>query len=185
MTALVIVRLLPCVLDPCLCLLLLVFPPSSLPSLPSFVTLSSRATLPDRSRETFNHLSRWLEEARANGNPDMVIMLIGNKSDMESRRQVSSAEGEKFALDHGLVFLETSAKLAENVENAFVGTASKIHQNILRGVYDLRNDQYGIKVGVQAPAAAAGGAGGPGGAAGTVKPTAAAGAAAGGGGGCC
>lgn len=36
-------------------------------------------------RETFNHLSRWLEEARQNGNPDMVIMLIGNKADMEAR----------------------------------------------------------------------------------------------------
>lgn len=36
-------------------------------------------------RETFNHLSRWLEEARANGNPDMVIMLIGNKADMDAR----------------------------------------------------------------------------------------------------
>jgi hypothetical protein len=36
-------------------------------------------------RETFNHLSRWLEEARQNGNPDMVVMLIGNKADMEAR----------------------------------------------------------------------------------------------------
>ncbi len=36
-------------------------------------------------RETFNHLTRWLEEARQNGNPDMVIMLIGNKADMEAR----------------------------------------------------------------------------------------------------
>ena len=36
-------------------------------------------------RETFNHLSRWLEEARANGNPDMVVMLIGNKADMDAR----------------------------------------------------------------------------------------------------
>jgi hypothetical protein len=36
-------------------------------------------------RETFNHLSRWLEEARQHGNPDMVIMLIGNKSDMEAK----------------------------------------------------------------------------------------------------
>lgn len=34
-------------------------------------------------------------------------MLIGNKADMEARRQVSTAEGEKFAADHGLIFLET------------------------------------------------------------------------------
>jgi len=107
-------------------------------------------------RETFNHLSRWLEEARQNGNPDMVIMLIGNKADMEPRRQVSLAEGEKFAADHGLIFLETSAKTAANVEEAFVRTAAKIHDNIKKGVYDVRNDSYGIKLGVQAPAAGAG-----------------------------
>lgn len=43
------------------------------------------------SRETFNHLSRWLEEARQNGNQDMVIMLIGNKADLEARFVVVTA----------------------------------------------------------------------------------------------
>ena len=38
-------------------------------------------------RETFNHLTRWLEEARQNASTNMVIMLIGNKSDLEHRRQ--------------------------------------------------------------------------------------------------
>ena len=37
-------------------------------------------------RETFNHLTRWLEEARQNANSNMVIMLIGNKSDLDHRR---------------------------------------------------------------------------------------------------
>jgi GTPase SAR1 family protein len=44
-------------------------------------------------RESFNHLGRWLEEARQNGNPNMTIMLIGNKSDLEHRRAVSTKEG--------------------------------------------------------------------------------------------
>lgn len=67
-------------------------------------------------RESFNHLSRWLEEARQNGNPNMTIMLIGNKSDLEHRRAVSTKEGEVFAQQNGLIFLETSAKSASNVE---------------------------------------------------------------------
>jgi len=40
-------------------------------------------------RDTFTHLTRWLEEVRQNGNPDMTIMLIGNKGDLDARRQVS------------------------------------------------------------------------------------------------
>jgi len=46
----------------------------------------------------------------------MTIMLIGNKCDLASRRAVSPEEGEQFAREHGLVFLETSAKTAHNVE---------------------------------------------------------------------
>lgn len=71
-------------------------------------------------RESFNHLSRWLEEARQNGNPNMTIMLIGNKSDLEHRRAVSTQEGQLFAQENGLVFLETSAKSASNVETVSV-----------------------------------------------------------------
>ena len=46
----------------------------------------------------------------------MTIMLIGNKCDLDSRRAVSFKEGEEFAQQHGLIFLETSAKTAANVE---------------------------------------------------------------------
>lgn len=48
-------------------------------------------------RETFNHLSRWLEETRYNANPEMTIMLIGNKIDLEDKRVVSYEEGQAFA----------------------------------------------------------------------------------------
>jgi Ras-related protein Rab-2A len=98
-------------------------------------------------RDTFNHLTRWLEEARQHANPKMVIMLIGNKSDLE-KREVAFEEGEKFANDNGLIFLETSAKTAQNVEEAFLRTAQKIYDNIQSGAYDLSNDSYGIKVGM-------------------------------------
>jgi len=102
-------------------------------------------------RETFNHLTRWLEEARQNAHQNMVIMLIGNKSDLEHRRQVTKEEGEKFARDHGLIFLETSAKTAANVEEAFIHTAQKIYENIQNGILDVSNEAHGIKVGMAAP----------------------------------
>jgi Ras-related protein Rab-2A len=98
-------------------------------------------------RDSFNHVSRWLNEAREYSNPNMVIMLVGNKCDLH-RREVSYEEGAEFAHANGLVFQETSAKTAQNVEAAFVNTAQKISENIRKGVYDLSNEMHGIKVGM-------------------------------------
>jgi len=98
-------------------------------------------------RETFNHLASWLEDARQHANANMTIMLIGNKSDLNHRRAVTYEEGEQFAKEHGLVFMETSAKTAHNVEEAFINTARKIYEKIEQGVFDVSNESYGIKVG--------------------------------------
>lgn len=77
----------------------------------------------------------------------MTIMLIGNKSDMDARRQVSTEEGERFAKENELIFMETSAKTAYNVEEAFIETSSMIYQNIQKGLYDLSSEKSGIRVG--------------------------------------
>ena len=82
-----------------------------------------------------------------NGNKNMTIMLIGNKSDLENRRAVSYEEGKEFADKHGLIFLETSAKSAANVEEAFIKTAELIHENISTGVYDPSREGNGVKLG--------------------------------------
>jgi len=54
-------------------------------------------------------------------------MLIGNKNDLENQRQVTRGEGEAFAEKNGIYFLETSAKTAENVEEAFIETSHDIY----------------------------------------------------------
>ena len=102
-------------------------------------------------RETFNHLTSWLEDARQHSNSNMTIMLIGNKSDLEHRRAVTYAEGEQFARENGLIFLETSAKTAHNVEEAFVNTSKQIYAKIQEGVFDVSNETFGIRVGVSSP----------------------------------
>ncbi|KAK6917904.1 Small GTPase [Dillenia turbinata] len=98
-------------------------------------------------RETFNHLASWLEDARQHANANMTIMLIGNKCDLAHRRAVSTEEGEQFAKEHGLIFMEASAKTAQNVEEAFIKTAATIYKKIQDGVFDVSNESYGIKVG--------------------------------------
>ena len=89
-------------------------------------------------------------------------------SDLEARRDVKREEGEAFAREHGLVFMETSAKTAANVEEAFINTAREIYDKIQEGVFDINNEANGIKLGPQhSPAGgAAAGQGGQGGGAG-------------------
>eukprot|EP01055_Gregarina_sp_Pseudo9_P000393 Gregarina_sp_Pseudo_9__392@NODE_1257_length_1737_cov_23_869258_g1182_i0_p2_GENE_NODE_1257_length_1737_cov_23_869258_g1182_i0NODE_1257_length_1737_cov_23_869258_g1182_i0_p2_ORF_typecomplete_len211_score20_80Ras/PF00071_22/5_4e67Roc/PF08477_13/9e26Roc/PF08477_13/3_7e03Arf/PF00025_21/2_5e19GTP_EFTU/PF00009_27/9_5e07FeoB_N/PF02421_18/1_1e06Gtr1_RagA/PF04670_12/2_6e06MMR_HSR1/PF01926_23/2e05ATPase/PF06745_13/0_00048RsgA_GTPase/PF03193_16/2_5RsgA_GTPase/PF03193_16/0_12SRPRB/PF09439_10/0_00028AAA_22/PF len=102
-------------------------------------------------RETFNHLTKWLDEVRQNSNVNMTIVLIGNKCDLD-RREVTTEEGAEFAQEHGLIFLETSAKTAQNVEEAFLYTAKKIYENIQSGIYDMTDQSHGIKFGPTAQA---------------------------------
>lgn len=83
----------------------------------------------------------------------MTIMLIGNKSDLEHRRAVSTKEGEIFAQENGLIFLETSAKSAANVETAFIKTAENIYEKIKEGIYDPSREGNGVKLGVLGTAA--------------------------------
>ncbi|MBA0675560.1 hypothetical protein Goari_017098, partial [Gossypium aridum] len=98
-------------------------------------------------RETFNHLASWLEDARQHANPNMAVTVIGNKCDLSQRRAVSKEEGEQFAKDYGLSFLETSARTSQNAEEAFIMTAAKILQNIQEGIFDPSNESCGIKIG--------------------------------------
>jgi GTPase SAR1 family protein len=65
----------------------------------------------------------------------MTIMLIGNKCDLDARRQVSTEEGERFAKENGLIFLETSAKTAFNVEEV----SSFIIWGMVRLIFTFRH----------------------------------------------
>ncbi|OII74647.1 Rab2 GTPase [Cryptosporidium ubiquitum] len=91
-------------------------------------------------RDTFNHLSRWLSDVKRNATPNMTIILVGNKSDLD-RREVTTEEGVEFAEQNGLLFIETSAKISNNVEEAFMRISEKIYRNILDGIYDLSNER--------------------------------------------
>ena len=55
---------------------------------------------------------------------------------------MSAEEGAAFAAEHGLVFMETSAKTAHNVEEAFINTARAIHTKIEQGVFDVSNEVW-------------------------------------------
>nr|XP_036215838.1 ras-related protein Rab-14 isoform X1 [Bactrocera oleae] len=96
-------------------------------------------------RSTYNHLSSWLTDTRNLTNPNTVIFLIGNKSDLESTREVTYEEAKEFADENGLMFLEASAMSGQNVEEAFLETARKIYQNIQEGRLDLNASESGVQ----------------------------------------
>eukprot|EP00331_Platyophrya_macrostoma_P030609 CAMPEP_0176456638 /NCGR_PEP_ID=MMETSP0127-20121128/31413_1 /TAXON_ID=938130 /ORGANISM="Platyophrya macrostoma, Strain WH" /LENGTH=216 /DNA_ID=CAMNT_0017846647 /DNA_START=45 /DNA_END=695 /DNA_ORIENTATION=- len=100
-------------------------------------------------RDTFENIERWLEETRQYANSNMIIFLIGNKCDLESERQVSTEEGETFAKAHNILFMETSAKTAKNVEEVFTQTAREVYQKIENNEIDPTSDSSGVKVGSQ------------------------------------
>ncbi|KAJ8491114.1 hypothetical protein OPV22_012835 [Ensete ventricosum] len=91
-------------------------------------------------RETFDHLASWLEDLIEHAGAKVTIMLIGNKCDLAHRRAVRTEEGEQFAEDHGLFFMETSARTGQNVEEAFINTAAAIRENIEDGASDVPDE---------------------------------------------
>ncbi|XP_008782165.2 ras-related protein Rab11D-like [Phoenix dactylifera] len=77
-------------------------------------------------RQSFDHIPRWLEELRSHADKNIVIMLVGNKSDLEDQRAVSTEDATEFAEKENLFFLETSALEATNVETAFQTVLTEI-----------------------------------------------------------
>ena len=71
--------------------------------------------------ESFDRVSKWLDNAREHCDPSSTAMLLlGNKLDLDERRAVEKEEAETFAAEQGLVFMEVSAKTGEGVQEAFL-----------------------------------------------------------------
>ncbi|CAD8118261.1 unnamed protein product [Paramecium sonneborni] len=98
-------------------------------------------------RESYDNVARWMEEVKQNGNPKLSMLLVGNKGDLESERQISYNEAQQFAKECGIEFFETSAKTANNVEEIFIKMAQIILGKINLGQIDAKNENYGIKIG--------------------------------------
>ena len=97
--------------------------------------------------ESFENLHSWLEECKTNGNPEMTLVLVGNKIDLGDNREVSTEEGQAFATENDMLFFETSAKTSERVGELFQKSATKIYEKVKSGVIDPKNESYGVKIG--------------------------------------
>ena len=78
---------------------------------------------------SFENIDKWIEDLKSNGDKNVSIMLIGNKSDLEDKREVQTDEGIKKSEESKVAFLETSALNGENVAKAFEQIIEQIYQN--------------------------------------------------------
>ncbi|XP_063700689.1 ras-related protein Rab-4B [Culicoides brevitarsis] len=99
------------------------------------------------NRDSFNVLENWLSDARTLASPNIVILLVGNKRDLEDEREVTFIEASNFAQANEMVFLETSAKSGENVEEAFLKCSKTILAKIQNGELDPVSVGSGIQYG--------------------------------------
>ncbi|EJD05766.1 ras-domain-containing protein [Fomitiporia mediterranea MF3/22] len=92
------------------------------------------------SRTSFENARTWLDDVREHADPNLTCILVGNKVDLvESgarQREVTTEQGETWARDNGLLFVEASAKSGLNVEQAFFTASKDILDKVKRGVFD-------------------------------------------------
>ncbi|CAG9320154.1 unnamed protein product [Blepharisma stoltei] len=98
-------------------------------------------------RDSFQHLDFWLRDTRENGFSNMAIVLVGNKTDLDSKRAVSKQEAQKFARENGMSYIETSAKDGNNIDSSFVEIAKAILIKVQDGSINLNNENCGVRVG--------------------------------------
>ena len=86
------------------------------------------------NRETFLSLNEWINHCRSVQNQNMDLILIGNKSDLNQNRVVSTEEAKKFASDNNIEYFEISAYNKDDIKNIF--------DNAISGLFKKINDDY-------------------------------------------
>ncbi|EAY88863.1 hypothetical protein OsI_10338 [Oryza sativa Indica Group] len=76
--------------------------------------------------QSFLSISKWIEEVNTQRGGDVIIVLVGNKTDLVDKRQISTDEGEAKAQEHGAMFMETSAKAGFNIKPLFRKIAASL-----------------------------------------------------------
>ena len=71
------------------------------------------------TQSSFDNVSKWIKQIKEDASEKVVIILVGNKIDLEHKRAIPTEEGEKIAEEFGLIFFFCSAKTGKNINEAF------------------------------------------------------------------
>jgi len=96
--------------------------------IPSYIRDSSVAVVcyDITSRDSFVNTAKWIDDVRQERGDDVIMVLCGNKTDLEDQRAVSYEEGESKAREYSIMFVETSAKTGFNVKALFRKVAAAL-----------------------------------------------------------
>ena len=96
--------------------------------------------------ESFEHIKSWLSDCKELAPNTVLLVLVGNKTDLEEQRVISKERGENLAKENKMLFFETSAKLGDGIEQAFQKSIEAVDQRIRSGFYNLSDSsKHGIK----------------------------------------
>jgi len=96
--------------------------------IPSYIRDSSAAVVvyDISSTNSFAQVDRWIEDVRSERGKEVIIILVGNKTDLTDKRRVSMEQGERRAKELGVLFIESSAKTGHNVKQLFRRVAASL-----------------------------------------------------------
>eukprot|EP00027_Filamoeba_sp_ATCC50430_P009730 CAMPEP_0168559108 /NCGR_PEP_ID=MMETSP0413-20121227/10339_1 /TAXON_ID=136452 /ORGANISM="Filamoeba nolandi, Strain NC-AS-23-1" /LENGTH=125 /DNA_ID=CAMNT_0008590297 /DNA_START=466 /DNA_END=843 /DNA_ORIENTATION=+ len=78
------------------------------------------------NHDSFERAKAWVKELQRQGNPNIVMAFAGNKVDLAQNRKVTVEEAQAFCDENGILYMETSAKTAANVNELFVAIAKRL-----------------------------------------------------------
>ena len=101
------------------------------------------------NRASFDSVQSWIDDCSKQTPKTVLLILIGNKNDLNDKREVQYEEGAEFAQKRNMIFLETSAKTGNNINDIFEKSIKQIDKNIMDNKYDLTNENCGIRKGIE------------------------------------
>lgn len=97
---------------------------------------------------SFECAKKWVDEIQSSGINNCLIVLIGNKSDLDNKRRITFENAKKYADDNEIMFTETSAKSNDNIQTIFYNIGKKLidmyYEDITysNGHLRIENDTY-------------------------------------------
>ncbi|KAL9653077.1 hypothetical protein ABK040_006296 [Willaertia magna] len=94
------------------------------------------------NEESFKNIAKWLSQIKQHGLDNVSLVLVGNKSDLKSKRVIDKDRAEELAKNLGIPYIETSAKSSDNVDNAFKTMLQRVvdSHNYMESEFNKKKD---------------------------------------------